>query len=140
MDLYTFVLICHVSAVMVWMGGMLTSPLLIAVIAEQPERLRESLARRVRRWYRSVTDPAIMLAWGLGILLIVEGSWWPANWLLVKLALATVLASLHGMFAFQLRRLATRPGYRPWLGPVRVLLLQCVTVLMIVALVESKPL
>lgn len=140
MDAYTLLLTCHVGAVIVWMGGMLTSPLLIAVIAEQPEALREQLARRVRRWYRSVTDPAIMLAWGLGIFLIVEGGWWPANWLLVKLALATLLASLHGMFAFQLRRLATRPGYSPWVGPVRLLLLQCATVLMVVALVESKPL
>ncbi len=139
MNGYTLLVACHISAVIVWMGGMLSSPVLIAVIAEQPQCRREDLARRARRLYRLVTDPAIMIAWILGITLIIKGGWWPAHWLLVKLALATGLASLHGLFAFQLRRLGTRPGYVPWLGPARLLVLQCATVVLIVMLVELKP-
>ena len=115
----------HVAAVLVWIGGMLIMPALIERLARLPEPERTDMARRLRSLFRWTTNPAITIVWLLGIAMIVEGAWLGQPWMWLKLLLATLLGTLHGLVAGWLRRLATGipvalPGWVGLLLPAQV--------------------
>ena len=66
-----------------------------------------SVARQVRRWDQTVTTPAMLLVWGLGLTLATSGQWFTAGWLQAKLLFVVVLSGLHGIQSGRLRRIAS---------------------------------
>lgn len=95
----------HLIAVVVWMGGMLTLPLIYYYHAEQLGKKSSALEAlsqvetRLLRWWM---NPAMALVFLAGIALImITGAGAPGSggWIHVKLLLVLVLGGLHGLLA-----------------------------------------
>jgi putative membrane protein len=67
---------------------------------------RLSALGMMRWWDDTVTSPAMVLVWVLGLTLALEGGWFGAPWLTIKLMLVLALSALHGVQSGFLRRLA----------------------------------
>jgi uncharacterized membrane protein len=110
MDLYPWLKALHIAAVVTWIGGMLASGIALATFynregaAERAGRLGALGA--IHRWDRRVTSPAMALVWVLGLALAIQGDWFGASWLTVKLLLVFGLSALHGMLSGTFNRLA----------------------------------
>lgn len=100
------------------------------------DRLPE--VRRLRSMARLIVTPALLLVWGLGISLAIEGGWFVASWLHAKIALVLVLSAVHGFQLRQLRRLASgvplERAYLRWWP-----LIIAVVVIAIIGLATGKP-
>ena len=96
--IYLWLKAAHVVAVVTFVGGllMLSVGVRIANLA---------VHRAVRRWDRTVTAPALALVWMAGIVLALNGHWFGAAWLSVKLVVVAALSALHGILAGTLRRM-----------------------------------
>ena len=104
---YDLVTLLHVSADIVFVGGLLAAALVSTALSFQttPELLKEQrLIAGVRRWHRSVTSTALVLAWVCGIWLALQAGWFASGWLQVKLVLVLALSALHGLLSAALRR------------------------------------
>ncbi len=132
----------HVTAVMMWVGGVLITSLGISIAArfDRPRSEKTMLAlTSVRLWDRRVTSPAMILFWILGIVLGGMSEFYVTAWFWMKVSLAFALGGLHGSLSGSLRKMATDPTYLPsewlrWSG-----LIIPIAILMIVALVVFKP-
>ncbi|MBP2301100.1 CopD family protein [Azospirillum picis] len=107
---YLWLKALHIAAVVTWIGGMLAVSMTIGAVAEtdggQESTRRSRLLGGVRHWDRRVTTPAMLLVWGVGLMLAMTGQWFPQTWLAAKLAIILLLSALHGALAGRLRRLA----------------------------------
>ena len=92
----------HVAAAITFVGGVLGAAVFLA--AAQPGHAET--ARAIHRWDRTVTTPAMLLAWALGLALALRGGWFHGGWLFAKLAFVIALSGLHGVQSAKLRRLA----------------------------------
>ena len=125
----------HIGSVIVWVGGMLLLAFATSV-ASQPDE--GSVAKAAVRWDRSVTAPAMALAWICGLTIALQGKWFASAWLIAKLVLVILLSALHGYQGGSLRRLANGGGQAaPSLRYAAWATLACM--LTIVALVVFKP-
>ncbi|MFM9270462.1 CopD family protein [Halomonas elongata] len=132
----------HIAAVAIWTGGMLLAALTTSAAGSAAAGAvagRSTVLNAVRHWDRRVTSPAMLLAWALGLALALQGGWFPAPWLIVKLALVLALSALHGILSGTLRRLARADESSPTVmlryGPI----VTVATVFAIVVLVVIKP-
>lgn len=110
--MYELVKITHLSAMVVWMGGMLLAPILIVEMSKLSERKAAAAALRV--WYLRVFSPAMILLWIAGIIIMSTGGWFNAPWMIGKLALVLLLSGLHGALSGQMRRMANEDDFQPW--------------------------
>lgn len=96
----------HLIAVMAWIGGQLALLLVLAAGSDRDLGTSQgaALAAPVLRWDRRVTQPAMLAVWALGLTLAIRGGWFPAPWLIGKLAMVAALSALHGLLAGRLRR------------------------------------
>ncbi|MBN9474575.1 MAG: hypothetical protein ABS43_29920 [Bordetella sp. SCN 67-23] len=105
---YLWLKAAHLTALMIWIGGMLAVALVLRATSPRREELRASgalpLLGTVRRWDHYVTSPAMLLAWALGLTLAFQGGWFGQPWLWAKLILALLLAAVHGRLAGGLRK------------------------------------
>ena len=139
---YDLVTLLHVSADIVFVVGLLAAALALTALSFQsaPALLKEQrLIAGVRRWHRSVTSTALVLAWVCGVWLALQAGWFASGWLQVKLVLVLALSALHGLLSAALRR-AGAPAHgvpaRAWrVTPVLVL----VAVVAIAWLALMKP-
>ena len=92
---YLWLKALHVAAALTFVGGTLADALALAG--------GQSVSRR---WSRTVTTPAMLLVWALGLTLALRGGWFSSRWLQVKLAFVVVLSGLHGVQSGLLRRMA----------------------------------
>ena len=136
---YALVKSLHVSAVMLWMAGMLFAPVAIVALGRLTGEARTTAAERCRRLYQRLSTPGILVAWVLGLTMLTWGDWLQSAWMITKLALVVVLSALHGMLAGQLRRVATDAAYRPSDWVAALCPLQIVAVFLVVSLVIVKP-
>ncbi len=139
---YDLVTLLHVSADIVFAAGLLAAALVLATLSFQaaPDLAKERrLIAGVRRWHRSVTTTALVLAWLCGLWLALQAGWFASTWLHVKLVLVIALSALHGLLAASLGRAgAAVPAVpaRAWrLTPVLALL----AVVAVVWLALMKP-
>ena len=116
----------HILAVIAWMAGMLFLPRLYAYDAEQngkPEPLRSEMQGLLRIWQtrllRIIVNPAMILAWGLGLWLIwlrsgggADWSFAHQPWMIAKLAGVLVLSGWHGFLAGQRKKIAAGTSTR----------------------------
>jgi protoporphyrinogen IX oxidase len=108
---YLLIKSLHVVAIVTWVGGMIAASLMVAsrqVAALTRNHCSDRLQSLevIRRWDRHVTAPAMILAWGLGMTMAVQGEWLGSRWLTIKLVFAVLLVALHGLSSGALRRTA----------------------------------
>ncbi|HYD64443.1 CopD family protein [Azospirillum sp.] len=105
---YLWLKALHIAAVATWIGGMLAVAVTITAAgskAADEAAGRSAILNAMRRWDRRATTPAMLLAWALGLMLALQGGWFTAPWLMVKLAFVVLLSALHGVLSGTLRRL-----------------------------------
>ena len=106
--LYLWLKAVHVVAIIAWMAGMLYLPRLFVYHAAVPLGSARSTTFKVmeRRLLSFIINPAMVLAWGLGLWLAWNGGWLASGWLHAKLACVLALSGLHGYFAGAVRAFA----------------------------------
>lgn len=137
--MYLWIKAFHVIAVIAWMAGMLYLPRLFVYHcdAEKGSVQSETFKVMERRLLKAIINPAMIVAWVLGLYLAWEGGWFRSGWLHGKLALVLGLSAVHGLYARWVRDFAadrnTRPArfYRVW-NEAPTLLLVGIVILVIV--------
>ena len=137
--MYLWIKAFHVIAVIAWIAGMLYLPRLFVYHcdAEKGSVQSETFKVMERRLLKAIINPAMIVAWVLGLYLAWDGGWFRSGWLHGKLALVLGLSAVHGLYARWVRDFAadrnTRPArfYRVW-NEVPTLLLVGIVILVIV--------
>ena len=137
--MYDWLKALHVIAVIAWMAGLLYLPRLFVYHSEAPKGSIQSETFKImeRRLLKAIINPAMIVTWVLGLVLVWQGGWWKAGWLHGKLALVLILSGLHGIYVRRLKEFAadrnTRPArYYRILNEVPTLLMIGIVVLVIV--------
>ncbi len=128
---YSILKILHMVAAALVVIGILLSAFTVA----NPAPATKLAA--VRRWDKRVTVPALVAVWVLGVILAIEGHWFPSGWLPLKLVFVLALSALHGMLAGGLKRLERGETAPAFLRFAPYIVIACVVA--ILALVGSKP-
>ena len=110
MNWYDLVRGLHILAVIAWMAGLLYLPRLFAyhTRAAAGSEMDETFATMERKLLKIIMNPAMMVAWSLGLTLIwirsrgYDGAWWEQvlafcsrPWMAVKLVGVVFLTSWH---------------------------------------------
>jgi len=100
-EAYLWVKALHIIFVIFWMAGMFMLPRYFAYHAEVAAGSPEDLVWQAReqRLLRIIINPAMTIAFLLGIALILHIGWDIGGWLHLKLALALGLGALHGFLS-----------------------------------------
>ena len=106
--MYEWIKAIHVIAVISWMAGMLYLPRLFVYHcdAEIGSKQSETFKVMERRLFKAIINPAMMVAWALGLYLMWAHHWYSAGWFQGKLALVIVMSAIHGFFARRVRDFA----------------------------------
>ncbi|MDB5362882.1 MAG: hypothetical protein JWO51_4179 [Rhodospirillales bacterium] len=97
----------HFAAIVLWIGGMIANGV---ILGGSPARRTIEAARR---WNLRLVAPAMLLVWAIGITLAVEGGWFAAPWLGIKMVIVLALSALHGVQSGTLRRMVADPARKP---------------------------
>ena len=138
-DLYLWLKALHVIAVIAWMAGMLYLPRLFVYHCDAPVGSVQSETFKVmeRRLLKAIINPAMTVAWILGLWLAWDGFGFRGGWLHAKIALVLAMSALHGQLVRWTREFAedrnTRPArfYRI-VNEVPTVLMICIVILVIV--------
>ncbi len=100
-EAYLLVKALHIIAVIAWMAGMLYLPrLFIYHCAAEPGSVQsETFKIMERRLLRAIINPAMVLAWVLGLALVTNLGAWGEPWMHAKLAAVIALSAIHGFFS-----------------------------------------
>jgi len=100
-EAYLWVKALHIVAVIAWMAGMLYLPrLFIYHCAAEPGSVQsETFKVMERRLLRAIIDPAMGLAWVLGLALVAHLDAWSVPWMQAKFAAVIALSAMHGTFS-----------------------------------------
>ena len=98
----------HIMAVIAWMAGMLYLPRLYVYhsAAEPGSAQSETFKVMERRLLRAIVNPAMILAWILGLALAAHLDAWGEAWMHAKFACVIALSTLHGFLARWRRQFA----------------------------------
>ena len=136
---YLWLKALHVVAIIAWMAGMLYLPRLFVYHCEAAPGSVQSETFKVmeRRLLKAIMNPAMIVAWLLGLYLAHAGGWFSSGWLHAKLALVLLLSGTHGLLARRVKEFAadrnTRsPRYYRILNEVPTVLMVGIVVLVIV--------
>ncbi len=113
--LYLWLKAFHVIAVIAWMAGMLYLPRLFVYHCDAPAGSPQSETFKVmeRRLLKAIMNPAMIVTWVLGAILVWQGGWIASGWLHGKLALVIGLSAVHGMLARYVKDFAADRNTRP---------------------------
>ena len=91
----------HLIAVISWMVGLLYLPRLFAYHAEETVKATQAtLAIMEKRLLKIIMNPAMIVTWALGLLLIFANpSVFEGGWMHVKFTCVILLTALHMVFA-----------------------------------------
>lgn len=105
---YMWIKAIHVMSIIAWMAGMLYLPRLFVYHADAApgSELSETLKVMEQRLLRIIIDPAMGLAWVLGLWLAWRGGFLMAGWFHAKLAFVIALSGLHGFLSRSVRDFA----------------------------------
>ncbi|CCD87653.1 putative membrane protein UPF0093; signal peptide [Bradyrhizobium sp. ORS 285] len=135
--IYLWVKALHVAAVLCWSGGMLAAAVTIAVHAAKEDAAGRGMIAAVSRWDRRVTTPAMLVVWGAGLALAMQGQWFGSLWLTIKLGLVAGLSALHGVLAGMLRRLVRSEAPVPrWFSHVPPLIVGSAAAIAVLVVVK----
>lgn len=102
---YLWVKAVHVIAIISWMAGMLYLPRLFIYHCDAPKGSPQSETFKVmeRRLLTVIINPAMTIAWVLGLWLMWRGGWTASPWMHAKLLAALGLSGVHGFFSRSVR-------------------------------------
>lgn len=105
---YLWIKAIHVVAIIAWMAAMLYLPRLFIYHCDAApgSELSETLKVMEGRLLRIIMNPAMILAWVLGLWLAWQADWFSSYWFLAKLAAALVLSGVHGHYSKAVRLFA----------------------------------
>lgn len=107
-EAYLWAKAIHVIAVISWMAGMLYLPRLFVYHAEIGPGTPQSETFKVmeQRLLRAIINPAMTVAWVMGLWLAWQGFGFSGGWLHLKIALVVAMSGLHGYFSKAVRLFA----------------------------------
>ena len=100
-EAYLWVKALHIIAVIAWMAGMLYLPrLFVYHCAAEPGSVQsETFKIMERRLLRAIINPAMVLAWLLGLAMATHLDAWSETWMQAKFAAVIALSTIHGAYA-----------------------------------------
>ena len=107
-DAYAWVKAVHVIAIIAWMAGMLYLPRLFIYHCDAPagSQMSETFKVMERRLLRIIINPAMVIAWVLGLWLAWQAGVLLSGWFLAKLALVIGMSATHGFLSGATRKFA----------------------------------
>src|ERR1700738_541845 len=107
-NLYLWLKVLHILAIISWMAGMLYLPRLFVYHVEAPQGSPQARTFVVmeRRLMRAIMLPALLVTWITGLTLAVQAGFLHEGWFHAKFALVIALSALHGYFAKVRKNLA----------------------------------
>ncbi len=108
MNLYLWIKALHVISIIAWMAGLLYLPRLFVYHcgASVGSETSETFKVMERRLLRAIMTPAMILAWITGLTLAVQGGFFTAGWLHLKLLLVLIMSGAHGYMSRCVRTFA----------------------------------
>jgi putative membrane protein len=99
--MYLWLKALHIIAVVAWMAGMLYLPRLFVyhAAAKPGSELSETLKTMEYRLLNFIMTPPMIVAWIIGIVLLLQGQWLGAGWFHAKFAAVLAMTALHGLFS-----------------------------------------
>ena len=99
-ELFLWIKVLHIVAVISWMAGMLYLPRLFVYhcAAAPGTDQSETFKTMERRLLRAIMNPAMIVVWISGPLLVYLGGFWHEPWLWLKLVFVLVMTGLHHAF------------------------------------------
>ena len=112
-DYYLWIKALHIIFVIFWCAGLLMMPRFFAYHVQYDIGSSEDSKwqEREARLLRIIMNPALIIAWILGLLLAYQTEVYIEPWFLVKLSMLGVLTALHMVFAVWRKKLGR--GERP---------------------------
>ncbi len=106
--IYLWVKALHVIAVISWMAGMLYMPRLFVYHCDAPVGSKQSETFKVmeRRLYKAIMNPAMMVAWVVGLYIAYEQNYFTDGWFHAKLAAVVLMTVIHVMLGRYVRAFA----------------------------------
>ena len=100
-DLYLWIKVLHIVAVIAWMAGMLYLPRLFVYHCSAPAGSVQSETFKVmeRRLLRAIINPAMIASWVLGLALVADLDAWGESWMHAKFALLIAMQLVHAGYA-----------------------------------------
>ncbi|MCA1775282.1 MAG: CopD family protein [Paracoccaceae bacterium] len=128
----------HIAGLSIWVGGLLTLPLILsrhqpAVVAHEYKLMR----RAVHLIYTGTTGAAVITVIAGTWLIFMQGVFMP--WLYAKLAFVALLVAAHGWIGHVLVKIAEEPGVSKSPRSIPMLVAVGLPALAILLLVLSKP-
>ena len=113
--LYLWIKAFHVIAVIAWMAGMLYLPRLFVYHCDAPKGSPQSETFKImeRRLLKAIINPAMIVAWVLGLYLVWDGGWYTSGWLHAKVLLVLILSGFHGFLSRLVKDFAADRNTRP---------------------------
>lgn len=104
-DAYDWVKAVHVIAVIAWMAGMLYLPRLFVYHAESKPGSEQSETFKVMefRLMTIIMNPAMIVAWVLGLWLAWQAGFFFSGWFIAKMVLVLAMSGVHGMLSKAVR-------------------------------------
>ena len=99
--MYEWVKAFHIVAVISWMAGLLYLPRLFVYHAASKPGSEQSETFKVmeRRLLKYIMLPAMVVSWGLGIAMMLQGHLLTVPWLQAKLVAVLALSAMHGLLS-----------------------------------------
>jgi putative membrane protein len=138
---YDWIKAVHVIAIIAWMAGMLYLPRLFIYHCDAAQGSQQSETFKVmeRRLLRVIMNPAMVIAWVLGLWLMWQGGWHKSGWFHAKLLLVLGLSAVHGHFSAAVRAFAEDRNSVPQRRWRLINEIPTVLMILIVILVIVKP-
>lgn len=107
-DAYSWIKSLHIIAVMSWMAGMLYLPRLFIYHCDAPQNSQqyETFSVMETRLVQVIMNPAMMIAWGLGLYMAYEYHGFSGGWLHAKLLCVLALTAVHIYFSRSAKQFA----------------------------------
>lgn len=105
----------HVVAVISWMAGLLYLPRLFVYHCDAPagSQMSETFKVMERRLLRAIMNPAMIVAWVVGLAMVWAQGLWGAGWMQAKLALVVAMTVMHHVLARWRKDFAADRNTRP---------------------------
>ena len=143
MSWFLWVKALHVIGVIAWMAGLLYLPRLFVyhAAAAKGSEASETFKTMERRLLRGIMNPAMILAWTFGLVLVfvypVEASIdWTKGWVHAKALAVVLMTVLHHIYAlwrkdFALDRNTRPPRFYKWWNEIPAVLMVVIVIMVI---------